>query len=114
MDQERSWELDHVDLEIPPIDGDDGGHDFEPPRTGGHGGRPGRAFPDPFLHRWWGVALPVLLLVVFGGQSLFVLQLSRSGVRSEAVAWFVIGLFVASFTLVFLAGAHFIERHRYR
>lgn len=113
MDLDHRWDIEPPDLDLPVDDGGGGGDlgGDEPPDGGGGGRR--EPPPEPFFQSRWGVWVPVGALLLFGGQSLIVMWISRSGLGSEAVAWGLIVLFVATFTAVFIAGARFIARHRH-
>lgn len=97
-----------------PADG--GGGDELPPDPGDHGG-PRRGGPprpvEPFVQSRWGVWVAAGTLLLFGGQSLAVVWLSRSGLGTEVVAWALGAVSLATFTGVLIVGARYIARHRY-
>lgn len=115
-DQEHDIDLDDLGIEIPDLDvgiGDDGGSTPPPGTGGGGGGGGGLPQGDPFFSSRWAAWVPAGLIALFGLQSLLVLYVSRMGLGSEGMAWALALLFVASFTVVFIAGARFIARHRH-
>lgn len=113
MDRDRTWELELPEPDLSLDDGDGGSDSGEPPEPGGEGPRrvPTPA-PVPATQSWWAVLIPVVLLLIFGGQSLLILQVSRAGLGTEAVAWALIALFTGTFTIVFFIGAKYIDHHR--
>jgi hypothetical protein len=112
MDHDNAWDLDLPDIDIP----DDGG-DHEPPdpprgRGGGGGGGGLPAGGDPFLHSTWTALVAVAVIAFFGLQSVVVVWLARSGLGDETTTLAMGGVFIVVFTIVFIAGARFIGRHR--
>ena len=124
MDREDAQDLDFadtvgigIDVDEVDLDVESGGGDGadEPPDQGTGGGRGGRTpggAGDGFLHKRWAVVVPPAVVLLFGLQSLLVVTVSRSGLGSETVAWAIAGLFILTFTGVFILGARFIARHR--
>lgn len=120
MDLDEVRDIDIPDIHIPDIDlpDDTGGSEPpDPPPPGGGGGDRGggQAVPsgDPFLNSHWTSLVAVLVVGFFGLQSVAVVWLARSGMGDETSTLALAGVFIVAFTVLFIAGARFIGRHRH-
>jgi hypothetical protein len=112
MDRSNNVDFEFPDVVVPGHGG--GGDDAAPPGPGGGGRGPrGTPRPEPFVQSRWGVWVAVGALLLFGGQSVAAVWLSRAGMGTEALAWVLGGLMLGTFTGALIIGARYVGRHRY-